>query len=185
MARSAVSGAQQIRGASGFTLLEVLVVVAIIGILVTFATLSMSNRALDDRLEVEAARLEQTLILASEEAETKGIDLGFRYTAEGYGFYAAGKDGKWQPYAETGPLRIRALADPFYLELRIEGRAVAAAVDRKDGKEVKIEPQVLLLSSGEITAATFDLKAANYRPYYRIEAEALGKISRERHEDTQ
>ena len=166
---------------TGFTLLEILVVVVIIGILVTFATLSIGNRALDDRLEVESERLEQTLRLASEEAETKGVELGFRYTASGYGFYATGKDGKWAPYTDSGPLRLRQLASPFYLELHVEGRLIKPAPDPQDGKDVKIEPQVLLLSSGEISASSFDMKAENYAPYYRVEAETLGKITRARH----
>lgn len=169
--------------ARGFTLLEILVVVVIIGILVTFATLSIGNRALDDRLEVESVRLEQTLRLAAEEAETKGVQLGFRYTAEGYGFYATGKDGTWAPYASAGPLRMRELVAPIYLDLQVEGRKVKPALNPQDSKEAKIEPQVLLLSSGEVTASTFDLRAEGFGPYYRVDVTALGKITRARHEE--
>jgi len=168
--------------AAGFTLLELLVVIAIIGIIATFATLSIGNRALDDRLEVESNRLEEVLKLASEEAETKGLEIGFRYTQEQYQFLAIDKDGHWGPYTATGPLRARTIPDPFYLELRVEDRTVSPATDTADNKN-KIEPQILLLSSGEVTAFTLDIKAQNYAPYYRISADALGKFERARHDN--
>lgn len=170
---------------AGFTLIELLVVVVIIGILATFAALSIGNRALDDRLEVESHRLQQILKLASEEAETKGIELGFRYTQEQYEFLAVGKDGHWAPYASSGPLRPRPLPQPFYLELRIEDRPVAPASDAADSKDKTLEPQILLYSSGESTAFTVDVRAENYAPYYRVQADVLGKITLERHDEGQ
>ena len=157
--------------------------ILIIGILATFATLSIGNRALDDRLEVESQRLEQILKLASEEAETKGIEIGFRYTQERYEFLATDKDGHWAPYTSSGPLRPRPIPQPFYLDLQVENRPVAPASEEADSKEKKIEPQILLLSSGEVTAFTLDVKADNYKPYYHLQADTLGKITRERHDE--
>lgn len=165
---------------AGFTLIELLVVIVIIGILATFATMSIGNRALDDRLEVESQRLEQTLKLALEEAETKGIDIGFRYTLEQYQFLAINKEGNWAPYAVSGPLRSRPIPAPFYLELRVEDRPVQAASDITESKDKKIEPQILLLSSGEVTAFTLEIKAENYAPHYRVQSDVLGKFERTR-----
>ncbi len=123
--------------------------------------------------------------LASEEAETKGIEIGFRYTQEQYEFLAIDKDGHWAPYTTSGPLRPRQIPQPFYLELRIEDRPVAPASDAPDSKDKKIEPQILLLSSGEVTAFTLDIKAENYAPYYHLQADTLGKFTRERHDEGQ
>ena len=165
---------------AGFTLIELLVVIVIIGILATFATLSIGNRALDDRLEVESKRLEQTLKLALEEAETKGIDIGFSYNQEQYQFLALDKSGIWTPYVASGPLRPREIPAPFYFELQIEDRPVMPASVSTDSKDKKVEPQILLLSSGEVTAFSVDIKAENYDPYYHIQADTLGKFQRER-----
>lgn len=165
----------------GFTLLEILVVVLIIGIMVTFATISISGKAIDDRIEEEAQRLYHILQLAQEEAETKGVEIGFRQTDQGYEFLGIGEGGAWQRIDET-LFRPRAITPPLRLELRVEGRVVAPVVESPD-KETPIEPQVLLLSSGESTAFTLDVKADGVKPYFRIESDALGKLERKRQED--
>lgn len=172
----------------GFTLLEILVVVLIIGILVTFASLSISNRALEDRLEFEARRLDKTLQLALEEAEIKGLLIGFRYLPDRYEFITPGEKGQWQPYA-SGPLRPHPLSAPFEIELRVEGRVAPPAQepeksdekderDQKDERkrDAKSEPQVLLLPSGEVTAFVLALRAGDLPSRYLIESDALGKF---------
>jgi len=109
--------------ARGFTLIEVLVVVVIVGILVTFATLSIGNRALGDRLETEARRLQQLFAMAAEDAEMHGTEIGFVYTERGYAFVAVSPRGRWAPITE-GALRPREVQEPITLALRVEGRPV-------------------------------------------------------------
>ena len=167
---------------AGFTLIEMLVVVLIIGILATFATLAIGNRSLDDKLQIEAQRLEKILQLASEEAEAKGIELGFRYTDSGYEFLALNADGLWEPYSEAGPLRERELPPPFYLELRVEDRPVPPAQKARGKDELAkkpLKPQLFLLSSGELTPFALLLKAQNHPRYFRVQGEMLGKITLE------
>lgn len=160
-----------------------LVVVLIIGIIANFAVLSLGGRALDDRLDTEARRLEQVLRLALEEAEIKGVEIGFRHTDAGYHFIARDNEGQWQDYAQSGVLRPRNLPDPFFIELRVEGRAVPPAQE-VEGEDRKLEPQVLLLSSGELTPFSLDLKAPRHPLGYRLQGDALGKLVLERQADT-
>lgn len=136
---------------SGFTLIEILVVALIIGILATTFSFSIGSRSLEDRLQSEAQRLNQLLVLALEEAETKGVQIGFRYTAQGYEFLAIGADGLWNPIEGTGPLRARELSAPFIIQLRVEGRVIPPAIGREFEPDQPLEPQLLLLSSGEVT----------------------------------
>ncbi|WP_366523683.1 type II secretion system minor pseudopilin GspH [Nevskia ramosa] len=181
----------------GFTLLEMLAVVVIIAIMVTFSSLSIGNRPLDDRLEAESKRIEQLLRLAEDEADLKGIAIGLAFTPDGYRFLIASSASKWDDYAQSGSFRSRPLLQPFYSELRIEGRLIPPIQpkearsgsdskssdddDKKEDEATKLKPQVLLLPGGQMTPFTLDLKAPNYPVSIRIEGNLLGQITRERH----
>lgn len=107
----------------GFTLIEILVVVFIIGIIVTFASLSISDRILADRVETEAQRLQALFAMAGEDAEMHGMEIGFIHTDGGYAFVTTSPKGRWAPIT-TGPLRPREIKAPIGIELRVEGRGV-------------------------------------------------------------
>jgi general secretion pathway protein H len=163
----------------GFTLLEFLVVVVIVGILVTTALLSIGSRSLDDRLDSEARRLHELLLLAADEAVLQGVELGFVQTPEGYAFLVL-RDGKWLPLEDAGSLRSRPLAEPLFLELQVDGRRVAPL--RLDDERQVLKPQVVLLSSGDATEFTLDLRAPQFAPFYRLQGDVLGQLKLERKE---
>jgi general secretion pathway protein H len=165
--------------AGGFTLLEILVVVLIIGIMATLALLAIGNRSLDDRLHAEARRLHELMRLAADEAVLQGVELGFVQTPDGYGFLVL-SGGRWQPLEGAGPLRPRPLAQPLFLELQVDGRPVAPL--RLDDERQEPRPQVLLLSSGDATEFTLDLRAPQFAPFYRLQGDVLGQLKLERKE---
>ncbi len=174
---------------SGFTLLELVVVIFIIGVMATFVSLSIGSRPLEDKLDTESRRVEELIKLGLEEAEMKGIPLGLDFTAAGYRFLAIDEKHHWSDYAGSDILRPRQLSDPFFALLSVEGRPVpidkpdaekAQTEEEKKKAQDKFKPQVLLLPGGEATAFVLELHAPGYRPYYRIEASALGKVERER-----
>ncbi len=170
-----------------------MVVILIIGVMVTFASLSIGSRVNEDKLENEARRAEQVLKLASEEAEAKGLEIGLRFTSGGYRLLTLDSNRQWQDYELGGPLRRRVFAAPFGLELRVEGKPVvlppelsaeeerelALSAELKGQREndaQRIVPQVLLLSSGEITPFALQMTAPGLTAGYRIEADALGRL---------
>jgi general secretion pathway protein H len=173
-------------GAAGFTLVEVLVVVLIIGIMLTFATLSVGDRAAADTLDTEARRIEQLFRLAQEESELKGYEIGFLHTQEDYQFLVVNNDGRWMPIAE-GPLRPRQVPQLLSLRLRVDGRPVPPAqqnaADGAQGDAPPPEPQVLILSSGEFTAFALDLEAAGLPGGYRLSGTLLGRLELDRYDE--
>lgn len=173
---------------AGFTLLELLVVLVIIGVLATMVSLAVSGRAVDDRMQAEARRIESLIRLASDEVQAKGFELGVRATESGFEFLTLDNSSQWSSLPD-GPFRPRQVQEPFYLELRIEGRLIkpaATAPAEENGRKAappKLVPQVLILSTGEMTAFTLDLKLKDLRTYYRVEGDALGQLKSERRED--
>lgn len=185
------------RSAQGFTLLELMIVILIMGVMVTFASLSIGNRVNEDKLENEARRTEAILRLASEEAEAKGIEIGLRFTEGGYRLLTIDAERQWQDYEVSGPLRRRVFAEPFALNLLVEGRAIRLPPELTPEQELalaksqtlksarendaqRLTPQILLLSSGEITPFTLLMTAPGIEAGYRIESDAFGRIERAR-----
>lgn len=197
----------------GFTLVELLVVMVLIGVLATYLSLSMGSRRIDDALEVEARRLEALMQLASDQAQLQGTEIGFRQFADGYEFLFMAPSGQWVEF-DSGPLRARKVEEPLYLELRIEGRliqpakepaptAAAAAKNEEDAKDDDKkqdqgkgnqsddkkddrdapQPSAFLLSSGEATAFLLDVKARRYKSYFRLEGDLLSRFKLERQEE--
>ncbi|MDH3714489.1 MAG: prepilin-type N-terminal cleavage/methylation domain-containing protein, partial [Gammaproteobacteria bacterium] len=89
---------------AGFTLVEVLVVVLIIGLLFGFAILAINPGSRDARLEKEATRLWRLMLLAAEESLLQARELGVRLADSGYAFYAL-EEGKWKVL--VGDKRLR------------------------------------------------------------------------------
>src|SRR5690606_39271031 len=137
----------------GFTLLELLVVVFIVGIMVTMFTLTVGVVSSSDReLRREAFRLDALIRLALEDATFQTRELGIRFYPNRYefSFYDEKEprdptDDVWIPIGPGHPLAGRALPEMFAFDLRIEGREVNLERSEKD-VEKTYQPQLFLFS---------------------------------------
>lgn len=152
----------------GFTLIELLVVVFIVGVIISFASLNLGGRSLEDQAHEEARRLNEIFRLARDDAALTGLELGWLTTEQGYRFLALSDQG-WAPYGEHTPLRPRKLPQPFQLEVKVDDLPLETNPER-------VAPQVLFLSSGEITPFAVELSAPQLDIRYRINGNLLGQL---------
>lgn len=174
------------RHSGGFTLLELLVVLVIIGIILTFAVLSIGDGGRRDRLEQEARRIQAIFSLAGEEAVLRSQEFGVVLQKQQYTFVAY--DGEaWQPIVDDSLFREHALPDSMELELVIDDLPVdlTAQTEKKKEDEKGPKPQLLLFSSGE--RQPFELTVAYRDPpplAYRLSAPLIGPLKLEREDES-
>lgn len=149
--------------ARGFSLLEIMVVVAIIGIFVGVTVLSTDLVSFERRLEQEAQRLGTLIGFGTDEALLQTQDFGLLVARDGYHFFIYDYElDDWVPYV-VGPFDERRLDEDMQLSLRIDDAEVsletlAEAFPAEWSLPLEEEdldgmpkPQIALLSSGEIT----------------------------------
>jgi general secretion pathway protein H len=157
---------------SGFSLLEMLVVVFIIGILVTMATLSIGTTGGDRELDQEVERLQALIGLAGEEALMQGRELGLRFYPDRYEFSTESWEtteveeitttvAKWRLLQGDEMLKTRNFATDIVIELMIDDRNVILKNkpekknQQKNGEsedeDDDYEPQIFIYSSGDIS----------------------------------
>ncbi len=159
------------RGA-GFTLVEVLVVVLIVGLLASLAVLSLGGRR--DPAAEEARRLAALLDLAAREAVLQGRELAVELDPGGYRFLTL-EAGRWVPLAGDPLLRERRLPETVLLEgLEVEGRA---ALPAGAGEALG---RVYFLSSGEATPFRLRVApAAGESPAWVLQGDRRGRLALE------
>jgi len=175
---------------AGFTLLEVLVVLVIMGVIAATVTLSINILGRDTQVEDQARRLEKVISQVREESEMQGKDLGLLVERDGYLFMRYNYlTRSWSEIDDDELLTYRELPPGLEGRLWLDGREVIlkthaenteltrrASADSSSSaksssasvnagapsKDVRIA-QIAILSSGDLTP--FEL---------RIEREGVG-----------
>jgi general secretion pathway protein H len=162
--------------AAGFTLLELMVVMVLIGIIFSFAVLSMRGDDVAEQMEREARRLQTLLVLASDEAIVRGEELGVRFGDDGYEFLVLALEGWQRP--DDGLLKAYTLPADIELRLSLEGDEALDTGTEEPGEDPP--PQVVILSSGEMTPFTVSFRSPLSNQGYRLSATLLGEVTHER-----
>jgi general secretion pathway protein H len=158
----------------GFTLLELLVVLVIIGILLTMASISIGGGGEQRQLREEAQRLAALVALAGEEAVLKSQELLLAVEENGYAFLVEDDEGKWVPLDGSGALRPREL--PEWMELSVAVDEPLTPPPAEGEEEQAAEPgQVWILSSGEMSPFTLTLRLDDGSEY-RLHGDLLGNL---------
>ncbi|AOE87591.1 type II secretion system minor pseudopilin GspH [Pseudomonas sp. TCU-HL1] len=153
------------RGSAGFTLLEVLVVIVVIGLLAGLVTLVQRDNGAQ-QAQREADRLRSLISLLREESVLSHQDFGLRIEADSYAVQRLDLDGHWQ--AAPG-FRVQHLPESLRLHLQRDDEVPAPGE----------APQLLVLSSDEVSPFTLRLE---YRlvPMLALSSDGLEEVRLER-----
>jgi general secretion pathway protein H len=163
--------------ASGFTLLEVLVVVIIIGIITSMAVVSTRVLGGDHEMDREARRLQAVLGQAREDAMLEGRDVGLRIDSLGYDFLRYdGRNERWETVVEDPLLRERLFPDGMSAGLWLESRRVQLPERSLPNERAPASPQVVVLASGDLVPFEVRLERAGTEETRAIAGYADGKI---------
>lgn len=176
----------QIGTQRGFTLLELVVVLMLVGIIFGLAAISITARPASNVLQKEATRLHELTQLAAETAIIYGDTIGMLVGRQEYGFVVATEAG-WQALPDD-VFRPRTLDDRFTLELYGEGLADAdntlpvndTKKDEREDDDAPINPQIVFLGTGEATPFETVLAHADTDITYKMTTAITGKVELER-----
>ena len=148
---------------SGFTLLELLVVVALIGVMLSVVVLNIGDGGREKQMENEARRLTAVIKLARDEAVLMSQELSMVIKDNHYDFQVLGEK-KWQPLVDEQILSHHDLQDGLGLELEMEAfnftpkRNKAKGQGNSIDKDDDVDARLYFLSSGEVQPFTLYIK---------------------------
>jgi len=148
---------------NGFTLLEVMLVMLLIGLLATTVVLNFSGDSPEQRLKKETERFQQVFQFIAETAMLKQQEWGLVLQEDSYSFvYFDGE--KWLLADEPKAAEPYELAEDISLQLELEGLPGAELsllsqlnwqtddeFENSNSEQPPVLPQVFILSSGEIS----------------------------------
>ena len=132
----------------GFTLLEVMVVLFIIGISLSFIAINLSPQHV--KVKEEGRRLAALINLAKDEAILSADEYALELEPDGYFFLAQGEKG-WQEVEDDNVFRRRTFPDDMRAELTISNEAkTRPAWDAEAGQEPVLS-RIYISPVGEVT----------------------------------
>ena len=155
----------------GFTLIEILVVLVLLGLISSIALTTVGGGNQYREMQNEVRRLQAVLLMASDEAVFSNEEIGVMIEPDYYAFLSFNEEeGSWED-SQNYSLRTHALPEWITIDFQREGkeRKILGAHSKKfldgeseyagdlgimDGLEQGKKPQFMLLSSGEITGFT-------------------------------
>jgi general secretion pathway protein H len=141
----------------GFTLIEIMVVVVIIGVITAVFIVTFSSGKRDEQLEREAQRLDALFDYTREQAELQTRDYGFRINDREYSFVVFDVLGnQWRPVEEDDSLRLRQFPEGIEPEVVVEGRKIVLDAKKKEIEDYA--PTILIFANGDVSSFEVNLR---------------------------
>ena len=151
------------RRTQGFTLLELLIVLVILGITISFTVLSFGLKNPQDDLKEQGQRLAALMQLASEESILLGQELALEIDNAGYSFLNL-KNDRWLEINNDQIFRARILPEHMSVELSVEG------------SDDKLGERIYFFSSGEASPFKLRLYSKDTESSYSVNGDSQAVI---------
>jgi general secretion pathway protein H len=166
--------------ASGFTLIEILVVIFIISIVTSVALLTISRNE-NKKIDAFAIELAQLITLAEEQAMLQPQVLGLLVDDQTLQFKSMHQSGdkiSWT-VLEDKLLGTREVPDDIALTLRLTAEKPKEADDEKtdDDETVKQIPQIIISTNGDLTPFSLYIGKRGQNPRYLITGDEDGHLT--------
>ena len=172
----------------GFTLIEMMVVLLIIGIVVSSVVLSINTDDVKEHMEIEMNRLRALINLAREEAILQDHDMALVIKEDSYSFqWYDVKQEKWLAVDDGQVFRERKLPLGTNMVLLIEDLPTTEKHSRPgtsltlDGKDKEQEEQdvqrVVIYPSGEVFPFELILQKEDESTQFKLVADADGEVT--------
>ncbi|KTC73470.1 Tfp pilus assembly protein FimT [Legionella bozemanae] len=130
------------RSNQGFTLIEILIVLVIIGITFGFALLAFGDFGESRRILFSAEQLVNTLRLAQQQAILGTNTLGLRIDNNGYQVFQLYNNAQWKPISDKGVFKMTYFPQDTRIILKTSNSTPAGV------------PPVIIFASGDMTPFT-------------------------------
>lgn len=161
---------------AGFSLIEVLVVILILGVMIGTVVFTSGIGGAQGRIENAARGFAARLSQACEESQLLGAEYAVGISQREYRFYRYGFEG-WEQLVDEAK-QAAPLPAGLWFELLVESERIALS------DEMPEEPQLVCLSSGEMSAFRLEVRAPSDTVSYRVSADADGRIELARHDSS-
>jgi general secretion pathway protein H len=126
----------------GFTLIEILIVIVIIGITVGFALITFGDFGESRRVLFSAEQLVNTLKLAQQQAVLETSTLGLRIDKNSYQILRFQNASHWEPVSNKGIFKVTYFPQNTVISLKTNNKSLQGS------------PSIIINSSGDMTPFT-------------------------------